>query len=320
MTRSLLLLCTTLVLGITATPAVLAQADCDRSCLDNTLNTYLEALLAHNPASAPLASIYRHTENDVVIPLGQGMWESVTGLGAIQRHYLDPLTQNAVYYGIVAEGDIEAVVAIRLQVENRLITEAEWFIGREADPGSDGVAGNTLWSTDYLTNGNPPLVRTVPAAQRSSREELLYIANAYWDMIVNRNPAIGIAHPGCYREENGQRSTGNPLPAERIDDGGLDGLSDCRSGTSTFNVLNVTARRWHVVDMEQQVVIASALFIREPGNYKRRNHFLDVFYMDGGKLRGIYTAMYYVDPLRAAPNWPPYAGNFPLATDFGPTK
>ena len=299
---------------------VQAQSNCNRTCLDDQLNDYLDAILAHDPSQAPLATVYRHTENDVVIPLGEGMWQSVTGLGAIQRHYIDEVTRNVVYYGILRESDIEAIVAIRLHVENRQITEAEWFIGRDADPGSDGIPGSTLFSTDYLTNGNPPLIRTVPRNERSTREELVYITNSYWDGIVNRNPDIAVAHPGCYREENGQRTTGNPLPQERLNDGGLDGMSDCRSGTTTFNVLNVTARRWHVVDVEQQVVIASALFIREPGNYKRRNHFCDVFYIDDGKLRGIYTAMYYVDPLRAAPNWPPYDGNFPLSPDFGETR
>jgi len=320
MPTTLLRLCTTLVLGLGLSSLAHAQATCDRACLDTTLNAYMDAIVAHDPAQAPIATNYRHTENDVVIPLGKGMWQSVTGMGAIVRHYLDPQTGNAVFYGILNEGDIEAIAGIRLQVENRLVTEAEWFIGRDADPGSDGVDGNTLWSTDYLTNGNPPLIRTVAPSLRSTREELAYITNSYWDGIVNRNPEIEIAHPGCYREENGQRTTGNPLPPERLNDGGLDGLSDCRSGTSTFNVLNVTARRWHVIDEQQQVVIASALFIREPGNYKRRNHFLDVFYIDGGKLRGIYTAMYYVDPMRAVPNWPPYDGNFPLATDFGATR
>jgi hypothetical protein len=307
-----------LLLGLSNTG--LAQSDCDRTCLDDTLTQYLAAIVAHDPASAPLASIYRHTENDLVVNRGDGMWASTTGLGAVQRHYLDTVTQNAVYYGILEEGPALAVVAIRLQVQDRLITEAEWWIGREGDPGSNGVEGSTLWDADYLTNGNPPLIRTVPEAGRSTREELIHIANSYWDGIVNRDPNIAIAHPGCYREENGQRTVGNPLPPDRMDDGGLDGLNDCRSGTTTFNVQNVTARRWHVVDEEQQVVVASALFIREPGNFKRRNHFCDVFYMDNGKLRGLYTAMYYVPPTRPVPNWPPYEGNFPLATDFGPTR
>lgn len=309
-----------LFIGMSASFPVLAQSDCNRACMKDIVDDYLAAVTYHDPSQAPLATIYRHTENDVVQPLGEGMWKTATGLGAVQRQYFDEVTRNAVYYGIVEEGSTLAVTAVRLHIENRQITEAEWFVGRENDPGVDGVAGSTLWDADYLTNGNPPLIRTVPEAERSTREELIYITNSYWDYVVDHNPNIVAAHPGCFREENGQKTVGNPLPPERANDGGLDGLSDCRSGSTTFNVLNVTARRWHVVDVEQQVVVASALFIREPGHSKRRNHFCDVFYMDGGKLRGLYTAMYYVPPTRPVPNWPPFEGNLPLSPSFGNTK
>lgn len=309
-----------LLLGVGVTTTAFAQEACDRACMKGVVDSYLSALAAHDPAKAPLATIYRHTENDVVQPRGEGLWQTVTGLGAIQRQYYDEVTHNAVFYGILLEGEQRAVAAVRLHIANRKITEAEWWVGREADKGVDGIDGNTLWDADYLTTGNPPLVRTVPPAERSTREELEYITNSYWDYVVDRNPNIVAAHPGCYREENGQKTVGTPLPPERKNDGGLDGLSDCRSGSTTFNVQNITARRWHVIDVEQQVVVASALFIREPGHSKRRNHFCDVFYIDGGKLRGLYTAMYYVPPTRPVPNWPPYAGNFPLPTSFGETK
>lgn len=314
-----------LLLGSGLSAPALAQNDCDRACMKATVDSYLSAIVAHDPSKAPLAdNNYRHTENDVVQPLGEGMWKSATALGALQRQYYDEVTQNAVYYGTIvekaAEGSELAVAAIRLHIENREITEAEWFIGRKGDEGVDGTPGGTLWDADYLTNGNPPLVRTVPAGERSTRAQLEYITNSYWDYVVDRNPNIAAAHPGCYREENGRKTVGNVLPPERANDGGLDGLSDCRSGSTTFNVQNITARRWHVIDVEQQVVVASALFIREPGHPKRRNHFCDVFYMDGGKLRGLYTAMSYVPPTKPVPNWPPYDGNFPLPAGFGPTK
>jgi hypothetical protein len=310
----------TLLLGMGTCLPALAQDNCNRACMKSVVDSYLSAIVAHDPNKAPLATIYRHTENDQVQPRGEGMWKTATGLGAMQRQYFDEVTKNAVYYGTIKEGDILAITAVRLHIENKLITEAEWFVGRDADAGVDGIAGNTLWDAEYLTHGNPPLVRTVPPAERSTRAELEYITNSYWDYVVDRNPNIVVAHPGCYREENGQKTVGTPLPPERINDGGLDGMSDCRSGSSTFNVQNITARRWHVIDVEQQAVVASALFIREPGHAKRRNHFCDVFYIDEGKLRGLYTAMYYVPPTRAVPNWPPYAGNFPLAESFGPTK
>ncbi len=309
-----------LLLGLWISLPALAQQTCDRACMKGVVDSYLAALVAHDPAQAPLATIYRHTENDVVQPRGEGLWKTVSALGAMQRQYFDEVQQNAVFYGTLVENGPLAVTAVRLHIENRQITEAEWWVGRETDKGVDGVDGSTLWDAEHLTTGNPPLVRTVPAAERSTRAELEYITNSYWDLIVDRNPAIVAAHPGCYREENGQKTVGNPLPPERRNDGGLDGLSDCRSGSTTFNVQNITARRWHVIDVEQQVVVASALFIREPGHSKRRNHFCDVFYIDGGKLRGLYTAMYYVPPTRPVPNWAPYPGNFPLPTGFGETR
>lgn len=321
------------LLGSGLTQQAQAQ-NCNRSCMGEVLDDYLQALTSNAPDQAPLATTYRHTENDVVQVLGEGLWKTATGLGAMQRQYFDEVSDQAVYYGTLYEGAAHegaadeggadgngplAVVAVRVHITNKQVDEAEWWIGRESDPGINGEPGTTLWDPEYLTNGNSPLVRTVPRAERSTRDELIYMTNSYWDYVVDRNPNIVAAHPGCYREENGRKTVGNPMPAERPDDGGLDGLTDCRTGSNNFNVANVTARRWHVVDVEQQVVVASALFIREPGNNKRRNHFCDVFYIDNGKIRGLYTAMYYVPPTRAVPNWAPFPGNFPLAESFGDT-
>ena len=78
---------------------------------------------------------FRQTENSVVIPEGQGAWKNVTGLGSIQRHYLDPVQSQAGYFGTVQMGEEEAVVAIRVKVQWNQVTEAEWFISRKSDPG-----------------------------------------------------------------------------------------------------------------------------------------------------------------------------------------
>ena len=46
---------------------------------------------------------------------------------------MDPVTGQAAYFGIVNEGTNEAIVTVRLRVERRKITEAEWYIGRRGD-------------------------------------------------------------------------------------------------------------------------------------------------------------------------------------------
>jgi len=40
--------------------------------------------------------------------------------------------------------------------------------------------------------------------------------------------------------------------------------------------------------------------------------FSEWFVIDEAKIRTVYTAMFYPPPELAAPNWPPYNGNWPL--------
>src|SRR5882724_12500095 len=128
------------VLGMAAAPLFAAANDCDRTCLKTTLDQYLAAVIKHDPAAAPLFVGFRQTENAVVVRPGTGVWKSVTGLGKLQRRYLDPVSGQAGYFGIVEEGANTAIVTLRVKVENKKITEAEWLIARKGDPGLNGPA------------------------------------------------------------------------------------------------------------------------------------------------------------------------------------
>src|SRR5262245_32892679 len=89
-----------LLIAVTAGSASLAASnDCDRACLKTTLDQYLNAVIKHDPAVAPLFVGFRQTENAVVVKLGTGVWKSVTGLGKVQRRYLDPVSGQAAYFG-----------------------------------------------------------------------------------------------------------------------------------------------------------------------------------------------------------------------------
>jgi hypothetical protein len=74
---------------------------CDRACLRSALDAYLNAVIKHDPASAPLMIGFRQTENSVVVRPGSGLWKTMTGLGAVQRRYLDPVTGQAAYFGLI---------------------------------------------------------------------------------------------------------------------------------------------------------------------------------------------------------------------------
>src|SRR5262249_5402915 len=101
-----------------------AQSVCDRACLRTMLDQYLNAVIKHEPAAAPLVVGFRQTENAVNVRPGNGVWKTVTGLGAMQRRYLDEVSGQAAYYGIVQESAESAIVTVRVRVENRKLTEA----------------------------------------------------------------------------------------------------------------------------------------------------------------------------------------------------
>src|SRR3954469_12956057 len=109
-------------LGLSLLPftASAANTTCDRACLTSTLDKYLQAVLKHDPAAAPLGGAYRHTENALHKPLGKGIWESAAARGKVQRRYVDAVSGQAAYYGIIEEANNKvAIVTARLRVENR---------------------------------------------------------------------------------------------------------------------------------------------------------------------------------------------------------
>ena len=94
--------------------------------------------------------------------------------------------------------------------------------------------------------------------------------------------------------------------------------NDCVAGFANLTMQFVAARRFPVVDVEAGVVLATAVFIRPPGSPTPRNVFSEWFIIDDGRIRNIYTAMFYPPPQLPVPNWPPYEGNWPLPAAIVP--
>jgi hypothetical protein len=285
-----------------AANAFAADARCDRACLRTALDQYLDAVVKHDPSAAPLFVGFRQTENAVVERLGTGAWQTITALGKVQRRYLDPVTGQAGYFGIVEEGANASVATLRLRVEDRKITEAEWIIARK-DAWGPNAPGGGLVDPASLT-ANPPADRTVPKDARSSREAMIAVANSYFDGLSTHDGSIIMHEPGCTRIENGTMMTGR----------GRGGLApgDCTSNLETINISLVAARRFPLVDEEAGVVLGMVVFMRKPGTATRRNLLSEWFFVDRNKIHTIYAAMFYPPPEAPVPNWPPYNGNWPL--------
>jgi hypothetical protein len=292
-----------------ASAARAADRPCDRACLRTTLDAYLNAVIGHDPAAAPLMIGFRQTENAVAVRPGTGLWKTMTGLGKVQRRYFDAVTGQAAYFGIIDEGDANAVVTLRLKVEGRQISEAEWILARKGEWGPNGPGGNVFNPESLATH--PPPERTVAKAGRLSRASLVGITNSYFDALTTHDGAIMVHEPGCTRVENGTVMTQRP---------GRNGgppSGDCASGLTNFNSSIVAARRYPLVDEEAQAVLALAVFLRKPGSPVRRNMFSEWFFIDNAKIHLIYSAMFYPPADQPVPNWPPYDGNWPLPAGLG---
>ncbi len=309
-----------------------AQAVCDRACLRTMLDQYLAAVIKHDPKAAPLVVGFRQTENAINVAPGAGVWKTVTGLGKMQRRYVDEVTGQAGYYGLVEESAGVALATVRLRVENRRLTEAEWYLARADDPGLNGPRQPgrppaNLLNPEYLI-ANPPPDRVVPRAQRLSRAELVGVVDSYFDAITSHDGSVALTHSGCGRVENGTPTpagrflpplarpaapaAGTPPPAAPAPAG------DCVANLANFNLSMVVARRIPLVDEEAQVVLGLAVFVRRPGSPTPRNVFSEWFNVEDGRIRTIYTAMFYPGPELAVPNWPPYEGNWPLPASIVP--
>src|SRR5580698_349326 len=181
--------CSAIVLALGSNLA--AAPECDRTCLKGALDQYLNAVIKHDPAAANLFVGFRQTENAVVVRPGTGTWKTVTALGKVQRRYMDAVSGQAGYFGTVEESGDPAIVTVRVKVENRKITEAEWLIARKGDPGLNGPqvpgqpTGNFFDPENLAVNGPPE--KQVANEARASRETLIAVTNSYFDGLTTHD-------------------------------------------------------------------------------------------------------------------------------------
>jgi len=228
------------------------------------------------------------------------------------------------------EGDEAAIVTVRLRVENRELTEAEWYIARANDPGMRGPRqprgpSANLHNPEYLEQ-HPPPQRVVPRNERVDRATLGRIAESYFDAITSHDRTVALVHEGCGPAENGTPAPGGAFlpPLPRADSASPPPPAagsrprDCLAGLENFDLSMVVARRTPLVDEEAQVVLSLGVFIRKPGSRTPRLAFSEWFVIDEAKIRTVYTAMFYPPPGLAVPNWPPYDGDWPLPATIVP--
>jgi hypothetical protein len=208
-----------LVLGLLACPersrgAVSASAQeppwdparvkaCDRPCLTGMMDRYLGAMIKHDRAGLPLEPELRMTENAAQIAVGEGiLWRARVEPMPFKLYVADPVAGQVGLQTVLNIEGRPALVAIRLKVERLRILEIEQLLDRNIAP----------QALDLLQAPRPQLVNDVPAAERTSREGLLWAAHSYFDALEGDSGNIAAFADDCVRHENGYQTVANKTP------------------------------------------------------------------------------------------------------------
>src|SRR5579864_8811224 len=130
MKRALSLVCLILLpaAALAQNRGAASSGACDRECLRGFITQYLDAMIAHNPKALPTAAMARFTEDTKTLPLGEGLWKGASKIRPYRQDFLDVREGVAASHVIVEENGMPAMLALRLKIVNRKITEIETMV------------------------------------------------------------------------------------------------------------------------------------------------------------------------------------------------
>ena len=218
-----------------ATPAAPAAPACNRECLTGIVNTYVAAIIAHDPSKAPLADNVAFVENVSKMKPGEGFWQSaVKAPGTFALTVPDESTQSVGYLAMMtriapqsapqgatpeqreAAGkapptEQPVLVAFRLKLDaTGKIAEAEHLLaGINPTTAKEGAPPTPF---DNLQSPRPGLFAEIPAEQRLPHDKLIEIGMSYYPSLDDNNGELAPYSPDCERHENGM-ITASSVPA-----------------------------------------------------------------------------------------------------------
>ena len=250
-----------------------AGESCNRACLETFVDRYLDAVVADQPTSVPLAPGVRFTEDGVQLVIGDGLWNTMRAKGKYRLFVTDVPAGQVTFFGSIEEDHRDpaqgtpALLALRLKVRGMQITEIEQLVIRDE---------NAAKKVNDLTV-RPALLKDTPVGERVSRAALIETANKYFTgMQQNDGKGDYPFAEDCNRLENGGQSTNAPTPAgqTRPDpktsltySGQWSCMEQFKSGLLHF-VYRIRDRRYVAVDQERGLVFAFGFF-DHPGGATR---------------------------------------------------
>jgi hypothetical protein len=226
------------------------------------LDTVLDALVARDAAALAGA---RYTENGVELPVGEGLWATVDGIGPYLHTFADPASGQAAAFATVTEGETRSIMALRTALADGAVSQIEAIVARPPLFGAGGF-GDGAAQLDGSGDPAEAWLAEIPADERLPRDELCRVADAYFAGLEH-NDGLG-DYPfaeHCVRIENGFRTTGVMPSGGRRDTPylrdfrALSAREQFETGFFRF-VTRIRDRRFPVIDETRGLVFAFGCF------------------------------------------------------------
>ena len=230
---------------------------CDRACLNNFVDEYLDAMAANDASRLPLTKDVRMTENTIQLNLTDGLWSTARSIGKNKHYMADVFAQQAGFIGVVFEADGPKMLALRLRIKNMEIKEIEMVTAR---PGSSDPMGTNLENWAPAEGWS----RVLKPSERLPRAQMVQVANQYFEAIEKDETGVAVWSDECAfmqaREANGGGSNlpnpdAPPMPPAFANMG-----CDDMFGNDSMGSLEIPERSFWVVDEEMGAVLGAFIF------------------------------------------------------------
>lgn len=260
-------------------PDASVDMPCDRACLIELTSAYLEALVARDAASLPLAPDARFTENGAELPLTAGLWAVASSLSGYRQDFAEVAAGQCASFVKLEDDEGAVLLAVRLAVVDRRITEIETIVARSGEA--------TFFSPGNLTAADPIYDAELDPAQRRTREQLIATVDLYFEGLEAGDGSMVPFDSDASRTENGVVTASGPSI----------------SNLSAFSYIGEITRRYALVDDERGVVLPFALFeIPSSLSGSRTLHIAELFKVSGDQIMKIDAVMVN-RPLGTSSGW-----------------
>ena len=197
----------TTILCFSLNTSAIASSECDRKCLSGFLDTYLEALLAHDSSKLPVTKNVKYTENGVRLNLTDGLWKTASAMTAYRVDVIDEMNGQAGLLGRILENGNNNWFAVRLKVEKgELASEIETLIVRNISMAPPPQGG-----PQAPAEAHPLMMEGIPEDKRLPPCRLNKIGNSYFTGLDTDNHGGNVPFDkDCQRRENGGVMANNP--------------------------------------------------------------------------------------------------------------